>query len=110
MQRVSIPAARPPAPARHSLSASRAEGEEATIGWLREAEIKHGRIAMAGFLGFIVSANDIRLQGMAPELMAIPKGIPAPAVWDAMPEIAKWQVSPAAMGPLAPGCGTPALC
>jgi len=47
---------------------------------------------MAGFVGFIVSANDIRLQGMAPELMAIPKGLPAPAVWDAMPEIAKWQI------------------
>merc|ERR1719454_1281510 len=67
-------------------------GEEATIGWLREAEIKHGRVAMAGFLGFIVSANDIRMQGMAPELMAIPKGISAPEVWDAMPEIAKWQI------------------
>jgi len=68
------------------------QGQEATIGWLRESEIKHGRIAMAGFVGFIVSANDIRLQGMAPELMAIPKGLPAPAVWDAMPEIAKWQI------------------
>merc|ERR1719454_419361 len=67
-------------------------GEEATIGFLREAEIKHGRIAMAGFLGFIVSANDIRMQGMAPELMAIPKGISAPEVWDAMPEIAKCQI------------------
>jgi hypothetical protein len=68
------------------------QGEEATIGWLREAEIKHGRIAMAGFLGYIVHSNDIRMQGMAPELMAIPKGISAPEVWDAMPEIAKWQI------------------
>jgi len=68
------------------------QGEEATIGWLREAEIKHGRIAMAGFVGFIVHANSIRMQGMAPELMAIPTGITAPEVWDAMPEIAKWQI------------------
>jgi hypothetical protein len=68
-----------------------AEGEEATIGWLREAEIKHGRVAMAGFLGYIVHSNDIRMQGMAPELMSIPKGITAPEVWDAMPAIAKWQ-------------------
>jgi len=68
------------------------QGNEATIGWLREAEIKHGRIAMAGFVGFIVHANNIRMQGMAPELMAMPKGLSAPEVWDAMPEIAKWQI------------------
>lgn len=48
---------------------------------------------MAGFLGYIVHSNDIRMQGMAPELMAIPKGISAPEVWDAMPAIAKWQAS-----------------
>merc|ERR1719217_647541 len=36
------------------------QGEEATIGWIRESEIKHGLIA--------------------------------PEVWDAMPDIAKWQI------------------
>ena len=68
------------------------QGETATIGWLRESEIKHGRIAMAGFVGYIVHANNIRMQGMAPEVQSIPTGIGAPEVWDAMPEIAKWQI------------------
>ena len=68
------------------------QGEAATIGWLRESEIKHGRIAMAGFVGFMVHANNIRMQGMAPEVQSIPTGLSAPEVWDAMPDIAKWQI------------------
>merc|ERR1719217_258397 len=68
------------------------QGEEATIGWFRESEIKHGRIAMAGFVGYCVHANNIRMSGMAPDVQSIPTGLSAPEVWDAMPDIAKWQI------------------
>merc|ERR1719460_2179826 len=67
------------------------QGEESTIGWLRESEIKHGRIAMAGFVGFIVHANGIRTQGDA-IAASVPEGLSAPAVWDAIPDIAKLQI------------------
>merc|ERR1719230_217206 len=67
------------------------DSNSATIGFLRESEIKHGRVAMAGFVGYIVHANDIRFP-WDKVAMAAPKGLSPQATWDAIPEAAKWQI------------------
>lgn len=67
------------------------DSEEATIGFLREAEIKHGRVAMAGFVGYIVHANDIRFP-WDKVANSVPTGVSPQALWDSIPEAAKWQI------------------
>merc|ERR1719353_1777650 len=75
-----------------------------TIGWFRHAEIKHGRVAMAGFVGFCVQANGIHfpwnLQGPLFNLNADTPVISFADIsaaggpcdqWDALPTAAKLQ-------------------
>jgi len=68
-------------------------GNEATIGFLRHSEIKHGRIAMFAFVGYCVQSNFVFPW---PQTLA---GAPHPAAslgpeaqWDAIPLGAKWQI------------------
>ena len=74
-----------------------------TIGWFRQAEIKHGRVAMAAFVGYCVQSNGIHfpwnIQGPIGtiDLPAVSFGDIAAAggpadQWDALPTGAKLQI------------------
>jgi len=67
--------------------------EEQFIGWLRHSEIKHGRVAMAAFVGFCVQSNGIHFpwalttSGVTYADISAAGG-PA-AQWDALPTASK---------------------
>jgi len=81
--------------------------QEETIGWFRHAEIKHGRVAMAAFVGYCVQSNGIHFPwniqapiGSVGPMASLPTisfgdiaaaGGPADQ-WDALPTAAKIQI------------------
>jgi len=82
-------------PLKFSKASFWGQGNDATIGWLRHSEIKHGRVAMAGFVGFCIHENGIRwpwaLSTSLPDYSSF-EGLSAPAVWDAIPTASKLQI------------------
>ena len=69
------------------------KGNEATISWLRQSEIKHGRIAMFAFVGYIVQSNFVFPWAQTMEGAPHPSADLVPeAQWDAIPLGAKWQI------------------
>jgi hypothetical protein len=70
------------------------QSNEASIGFLRHAEIKHGRVAMAAFVGYIVQANGIHFPWpISTDGAPFPfESTSPPEQWDALSDIAKWQI------------------
>jgi len=65
---------------------------ERMIAWFRQAEIKHGRVAMAAFVGYCVQANGYHWPfKMTLDGADWPTGTP-PEQWDALPQESKWQI------------------
>lgn len=69
------------------------QSQEFTIGWLRQAEIKHGRVAMAAFVGYCVQSNFVFPWAQTMDGKSFPStDLSPPEQWDAMPFGAKLQI------------------
>lgn len=67
--------------------------EEQTVGWLRQSEIKHGRVAMAAFVGYCVQSNFVFPWSLTFGGLAHPStDLSPPEQWDALPMAAKVQI------------------
>jgi hypothetical protein len=68
------------------------QGQEATIGFLRHAEIKHGRVAMAAFVGYLAHANGVHFPWKMPGDELCGPGCNPVELWQGLPRLAKVQI------------------
>eukprot|EP00560_Eucampia_antarctica_P006639 CAMPEP_0197829958 /NCGR_PEP_ID=MMETSP1437-20131217/6506_1 /TAXON_ID=49252 ORGANISM="Eucampia antarctica, Strain CCMP1452" /NCGR_SAMPLE_ID=MMETSP1437 /ASSEMBLY_ACC=CAM_ASM_001096 /LENGTH=245 /DNA_ID=CAMNT_0043431997 /DNA_START=94 /DNA_END=831 /DNA_ORIENTATION=- len=69
------------------------KSKEETIGFIREAEVKHGRIAMFAFVGYLANANGITFPwSMQLDGTPFPQGLSPPEAWDAISDSGKLQI------------------
>jgi hypothetical protein len=64
-----------------------------TIGWLRQSEVKHGRVAMAAFVGYVVQSNFVFPWSLTLGGTPHPStDLSPPEQWDAIPLASKVQI------------------
>jgi len=72
------------------------QGNDATVGWLRHSEIKHGRVAMAAVVGWLVHQSGLHFPGyltMSGTTFADISAAGGPGdMWDALPYASKLQI------------------
>jgi len=71
------------------------QSNDATVGFLRHAEIKHGRVAMAAFVGFCLQSNGYIFGGKLTNDILFSDIAAAggpPEQWDALPTLSKVQI------------------
>ncbi|KAI2504766.1 chlorophyll A-B binding protein [Fragilaria crotonensis] len=69
------------------------QSEEFTIGWLRHSEIKHGRVAMAAFVGHVVQSNFHFPWAITSDGTPFPSiDLSPPEQWDSLPFASKVQI------------------
>jgi len=69
------------------------KSDEFTIGWLRQSEIKHSRVAMAAFVGYCVQSNFHWPWAMTLDGTPFPSiDLSPPEQWDALPLASKLQI------------------
>jgi len=69
------------------------QSQEFTVGWLRQAEIKHGRVAMFAFVGYIAQSSFTWPWAMTLEGTPFPStSLSPPEQWDALPYASKLQI------------------
>jgi len=72
-------------------------GSPATLAWFRHAELKHCRVAMAAFVGYLVAASGMHFPGQlsfkqVPITFEEISKLPPMLQWEAVPELGKLQI------------------